>query len=238
MSEKAHVSVKVWGDYACFSRPEFKVERVSYPIITPSAARGVLEAIYWKPEFRYQVRRIGVLRLGSQTALLRNELDRRQSGAPFFVEDARQQRSSLILKSVSYILEADIHPLPHAYKSDNTTNPLEKHRACFERRLKNGQCFQTPYLGTREFAAWFAPVEESDKPSQDLNQDLGLMLLEIAFIKSGRKELDFKRHGENGNEQVSGHAQAGFFEAKLQGGWLEVPAEKYRELWALEGARV
>lgn len=238
MPEKAHVSVKVWGDYACFSRPEFKVERVSYPVITPSAARGVLEAIYWKPEFRYQVRRIGVLELGSQTAILRNELDRRQSSAPFFVEDARQQRSSLILKNVAYIIEADIIPLPRAYRSGNTTNPLEKHRACFERRVRNGQCFQTPYLGTREFAASFSPVAEDEQPDPNLNQDLGLMLLDIAFVKSERKELDFKRHGESRSEQVSGHAQAGFFEAKVQRGWLEVPEHKYRELWALEGARV
>ncbi len=238
MPEKAHVSVKVWGDYACFSRPEFKVERVSYPVSTPSAARGVLEAIYWKPEFRYQVRRIGVLRLGSQTALLRNELDRRQGSAPFFVEDARQQRSSLILKNVSYVIEADIIPLPRAYRSDNTTNPLEKHRACFTRRVEKGQCFQTPYLGTREFAAFFAPVEDGDKPDSNLNQDLGLMLLDIAFVKSERNELDFKRHGETGSERVSGHAQAGFFEAKVREGWLEVPESKYHELWGLEGVRV
>lgn len=235
---RAMIEVKIWGDYACFSRPEFKVERVSYPIVTPSAARGVLEAIYWKPEFRYRVCRIGVLKLGSQTALLRNELDRRQGSSPFFVEDARQQRSSLILKNVAYIIEANIHLLPHAYQSDNTTNPLEKYRASFERRVKNGQCFQTPYLGTREFAACFAPVEESDRPDPNLNQDLGLMLLDIAFVKSERKELNFKRHGEKGAEQVSGHAQAAFFEARLQQGWLEVPADKYRELWELEGARV
>lgn len=238
MSQAMTISVRVWGDYACFSRPEFKVERVSYPVMTPSAARGVLEAIYWKPEFRYQVRRIGVLRLGSQTAILRNELGRRQSSAPFFVEDARQQRSSLILKDVSYIIEADIIPLPRAYLSKNTTNPLAKHRACFERRLKNGQCFQTPYLGTREFAACFAPVDEGDQPDPNLNQDLGLMLLDIAFVPSERKELDFVRHGESGSKQVSGHAQAGFFRARLQGGWLEVPESKYRELWALEGMHV
>jgi CRISPR-associated protein Cas5d len=230
------IRAKIWGDYCCCSRPEFKVERVSYPMITPSAARGVLEAIYWKPEFRYQIRRIGVLSLGSQTAILRNELDRRQGNSPFFIEDARQQRSSLILKNVAYILEADIIPLPHAYESENTTNPLEKYKSCFERRLKNGQCFQTPYLGTREFAAYFAPVEENDVPNPELNQDLGLMLLDIAFVESKRGELDFKRPGRE--KPVSGHAQAMFFEARLREGWLEVPSEKYRELYELEGSHV
>src|ERR1035438_6706512 len=102
------VSVKVWGDYACFSRPEFKVERVSYPIITPSAARGVLEAIYWKPAFRYEIRRIHVLKLGSQTTILRNEIEERQGDKPFRVEEKRQQRTSLILTDVEYMIEAEI----------------------------------------------------------------------------------------------------------------------------------
>ena len=85
---RAKVAVKVWGDYACFSRPEFKVERVSYPVITPSAARGVLEAIFWKPEIRYEVTAIGVLKLGSMMVVLRNELGRRQGKTPYFIEDA------------------------------------------------------------------------------------------------------------------------------------------------------
>jgi CRISPR-associated protein Cas5d len=81
----ARVTIKVWGDYACFTRPEFKVERVSYPVPTPSAARGLLEAIFWKPEIRYEVRRIGVIRMGTSLALLRNEVENRMN-APFFVE--------------------------------------------------------------------------------------------------------------------------------------------------------
>src|ERR1700677_2302927 len=108
------VSVKVWGDYACFSRPEFKVERVSYPIITPSAARGVLEAIYWKPAFRFQIRRIHVLQQGSQMTILRNEISERQGKKPLQVEEKRQQRTSLILKNVAYIIEAEIVLRPFA----------------------------------------------------------------------------------------------------------------------------
>jgi CRISPR-associated protein Cas5d len=97
MQQTGKVQLRVWGDYACFSRPEFKVERVSYPVITPSAARGVLEAVFWKPEFRYEIRRVGILKPGLQTVILRNELDDRQGGKPIFIEDKRQQRSSLIL---------------------------------------------------------------------------------------------------------------------------------------------
>lgn len=236
MNQKATIRLKVWSDYACFSRPEFKVERVSYPVITPSAARGVLEAVYWKPQFRYQIRRIGILKFGSQTAILRNELDRRQGGSPFFVEDARQQRSSLILKDVKYIIEADIIPLTNADREGKTINALEKHRDCFERRLKNGQCFQTPYLGTREFAACFSPVEEAETPDPSLKQNLGLMLFDIAFVESKRSELEFKRAGKD--KPASGHAQAMFFEAEIREGWLEVPQSKYQDLYKLEGTHV
>ena len=94
------VEVKVWGEYACFTRPESKVERVSYPVITPGAARGVLEAIYWKPEFQYRIKEVGILKIGGQMTLLRNEISRRQGedGAPFSIEDdgVRQQRMSQI----------------------------------------------------------------------------------------------------------------------------------------------
>ena len=91
------IKVKVKGEYACFTRPEFKVKRVSYRVITPSAARGVLEAIFWKPEIRYQIREIWVLNLGSQMSFLRNEISDRQHKKPVVIEDSRQQRTSLVL---------------------------------------------------------------------------------------------------------------------------------------------
>ena len=102
------ICLRVRGDYALFSRPEFKVERVSYGCPTPSAMRGVLEAVYWKPEIKYRIRRIGVVRLGTPTTVLRNELGNRQGKTPIYVEDDRQQRSSLILKNVEYLIHADI----------------------------------------------------------------------------------------------------------------------------------
>jgi len=232
VEEKAPVSMKVWGDYACFSRPEFKVERVSYPVITPSAARGVLEAIFWKPEFRYEIRKIGVLQQGSQMTILRNEIGRRQGQEPFFVENARQQRSSLILKDVAYLIRAEMVLRDHA------TDPIYKYRDQFNRRVERGQCYHTPYLGTREFAASFAPPDGAI-PDASLNLDLGLMLFDIVFVESEEQaEMEFMRHGPDGPRCVQGYAQALFFPAKLEQGWLKVPEEKYQELYRLEAGDV
>jgi CRISPR-associated protein Cas5d len=232
MEERAAVSVKVWGDYACFSRPEFKVERVSYPMITPSAARGVLEAIFWKPEFRYEIRAIGVIKLGSQVTILRNEIDRKQGRAPFFVEEARQPRSSLILKDVAYLIQAEMVLRDHA------SDPIYKYCDQFNRRTERGQCHHTPYLGTREFVAFFAPPD-GEQPDSSLNLDLGLMLFDLAFVESQERiELEFIQQGPSGPRQVQGYAQAIFFPAKLERGWLRVPREKYEELYRLEGKHV
>lgn len=225
MQDTRLVRVEVWGEYACFSRPEFKVERVSYPLITPSAARGVLEAIFWKPEIRYQVRRIGILKLGSQTAILRNELEDRQGSKPYFVEDKRQQRSSLILKDVAYLIEAEMVLRPHA------TDPLPKYLDQLRRRVERGQYHHTPYLGTREFAASFAPVN-GEKP-EALNLPIGTMLFDIAFAEDPKRaELEFKHPGKE--KPVKGYAQALFFNAEVKEGWLEVPEERYQELYKLE----
>ena len=227
MEKTALVEVKVWGDYACFSRPEFKVERVSYPVITPSAARGVLEAIFWKPEFCYEIREIGVYKMGSQLAILRNEIDRRQARTPFFIETTRQQRSSLVLKDVSYLIRAKM------ILKDHATDSIYKYRDQFNRRVERGQYHHTPYLGTREFAASFASPN-GEQPDASLNQDLGLMLFDIAFVESAERiEMEFLKHGPDGSHRAQGYAQALFFLAKLEQGWLKVLAEKYQELYHL-----
>ncbi|MCS5695562.1 type I-C CRISPR-associated protein Cas5c [Desulfofundulus thermocisternus] len=228
MERNGMVTVKVWGDYACFTRPEFKVERVSYPVMTPSAARGVLEAIFWKPEFRYEIRAIGVLNMGSEMVILRNEIDRRQGSNPFFVEDARQQRCSLVLKNVAYLIRAEMSLQPWA------TDPVYKYRDQFNRRVERGQCHHRPYLGTREFAAFFAPAD-GESPDPGLNLDLGIMLFDIAFVASKKRvDLEFMRHGPQGARRVQGYTQAFFFPARLEQGWLKVPLEKYQELYRLE----
>jgi CRISPR-associated protein Cas5d len=223
------IAVKVWGDYACFSRPEFKVERVSYPVITPSAARGVLEAIFWKPEFRYEIREIGILKMGTTESILRNELSNRQGERPIFIEDQRQQRTSLVLKDVAYLIRAEMVLRPHA------TDPIYKYLDQFRRRVERGQCYMTPYLGTREFAAYFGPPAEDEVP-EPIDLDLGLMLFDIAFVPDeDRAELEFIRHGPDGPKRVTGYTQALFFHAKIERGWLKVPSYKYCELYELEG---
>ena len=237
------VDLKVWGEYACFTRPEFKVERVSYPVITPSAARGVLEAIYWKPQMRYRIVEIGILKLGSQTSILRNEISDRQAPPPkgkaggLLVEEKRQQRSSLVLRDVCYRIKAwiDIRP--------GTPHGPQKHLECFKRRVARGECFHRPYLGCREFAADFEPATQVDEPSSALNMDVSTMVFDIAYAKTDQKTpLEFYRHdeGKDGEERraVSGTTQTLMLSpehAKIRAGWLKVPQEMYREIDRLEG---
>ncbi|WP_163150473.1 type I-C CRISPR-associated protein Cas5c [Anoxybacillus sp. MB8] len=231
MQRRAKVQVKVWGDYACFTRPEFKVERISYPIMTPSAARGILEAIFWKPEFRYEIRRIGIERLGGQQAILRNELTSKQNKKPIFIENDRAQRTSLILKSVAYWIVADI------VLTKRAVDPVAKYRDQFNRRVQRGQYHHTPYLGTREFVAYFSPISEEDTV-ESVDMDIGTMLFDFAFIEEGtRKEMEFLRHDKMGTRVAAGFAKPIFFDAKIENGWLHVPIEKYQLLYALEDGK-
>lgn len=230
MSKKKGVRVKVGGDYACFTRPEFKVERVTYPVMTPSAARGVLEAIYWKPEFRWEVREIQVLKDIRETSILRNEIDSAQSkqGGPFFIEDKRIQRTCLMLRDVEYIIHAEIVQKPH-----DKEHP-EKHINCFTRRVEKGQCHHRPYLGTREFDAWFEPPTDEDVPLS-FNRRVGNMLFDIAFQKNpNRKEMDFIKAVGGEKRKVKGCALAIFFDAYIENGQLIVPGEKYQQLYEME----
>lgn len=227
--ERGSISVKVEGQFACFSRPEFKVERVSYPIITPSAARGLLEAIFWRPAIRYEIRRIGVLRLGGQTVILRNEIEDRQGRSPLIIEEKRQQRSSLILKDVAYLIEAAVILRPHA------TDPLPKYLDQIERRIARGQYYHCPYLGTREFAADFSPPNGEQPPTLDLR--LGTMLFDLAFVESRtRRDMTFMRPGRD--EPVDGYARALYFESTVNAGWIDIPAAKYQEIYRLENGDV
>ncbi|MEX0683452.1 MAG: type I-C CRISPR-associated protein Cas5c [Dehalococcoidia bacterium] len=231
MQERAQIEVKVWGDFALFTRPELKVERMTYPVMTPSAARGVLEAIFWKPEFRYEIRQIGVLKQGSEMALLRNELSDRQGQSPIRVEDKRQQRTSVVLRDVAYLIRAEMALRLWA------TDPIYKYSDQFKRRVERGQCHHTPYLGTREFAASFGPPN-GDTP-QPLDMDVGPVLFEIAYVESAeRKELRFGKHGPGGRREAWGYSQTLIFNARCEQGWLSVPPEKYSEISEMEAAGV
>ncbi|MBW1950862.1 MAG: type I-C CRISPR-associated protein Cas5 [Deltaproteobacteria bacterium] len=226
------VYVKVGGEYACFTRPEFKVERVTYPVMTPSAARGILEAIYWKPEFRWEVREIQVLREIRETSILRNEISSTQSkqGGAFFIEDRRIriQRTCLMLRDVEYIIHAEVVQKPY-----DKEHP-EKHISCFKRRVKKGQCHHRPYLGTREFDAWFEPPTGEEVPVP-FNQQVGNMLFDLAFQENpDRKEMSFLKSVGNKQREVNGCALAIFFNASIENGRLIVPKEKYQQLYELE----
>jgi len=180
MNYRDPVRVKVWGERACFTRPEMKTERVSYSVMTPSAARGVLEAIFWKPEFRWQIRRIEVLKPIRRFSMLRNEVDVRMSprGEGIDIASQRTQRHTLGLTDVEYVISADVilHP--------GVQEDPAKYRDQFRRRVAKGRCFSQPYLGCREFAGFFGEPDGDDLPI-DHTEPLGLMLLDIEFNPKG-----------------------------------------------------
>ncbi|MBI4183003.1 MAG: type I-C CRISPR-associated protein Cas5 [Proteobacteria bacterium] len=182
--------LRVWGERACFTRPEMKVERVSYDAMTPSAARGVLEAILWRPEFRWVVRRIDVLKPIRWDSVRRNEVSEKVSldeaeGAMragrgrlgLIVEEKRQQRAGVVLRDVAYVVHAAIGRTAKAAEEDT----LVKYREMFKRRARAGQCFHRPYLGCREFSADFVLLEgEAPEPIVE-TKDLGWMLHDFVY---------------------------------------------------------
>ena len=149
---------------ACFTRPELKVERVSYDVITPSAARAIFEAIFWKPAIHWQVTKIEVLNPIKWTSVRRNEVGAVASKNPIFIEEKRQQKNTLLLKDVRYRIWAKLEFIPKRKrtaqsdlfdKEEHTDENPAKYNAMFERRASKGQCFTQPYLGTRECSASF-----------------------------------------------------------------------------------
>ena len=206
------IRLKVWGDYACFTRPEMKVERVSYDVMTPSAARGILEAVHWKPAIRWMIDRIHVLEPIRFETIRRNEVGakipagsvktamKRASleGLHLKVdhEKVRQQRATLALRRVAYVIEAHFEMTQKARPEDNPG----KHLDMFRRRAEKGQCFHRPALGCREFVADFAWAEEippSRLPEEQRNRDLGWMLYDIDFA-NGRRPMFFRARLEDG----------------------------------------
>ena len=186
------IQIRVRGDYALFTRPEMKVERVSYDVMTPSAARGIIEAVYWKPAIRWVIDSIQVLNEIEFTNIRRNEVsdkistreaERRMNGAnePFFMDatDKRQQRASMVLKNVDYVITAHFELTDQAGPDDT----VEKHYNVALRRLRKGQHYHSPYLGTREFPAQVELIENGNVPESCLSgtRDLGWMLFDLNF---------------------------------------------------------
>lgn len=226
------ITLEISGDYALFSRPEMKVERVSYDVITPSAARGVLEAIYWKPQIRWVIDRIRVVNPIQFTNIRRNEIEckiplrsvtsamKEGSGTlGIYVEENRQQRASLLLKDVRYVIHAHIDILDYRFEAGGPKEDegpiVAKHLDMFRRRARKGQYFHHPYLGCREFPANFRLIEEGEilpepHPSLLGEKDLGYMLHDILFDQNP-KNLEVK------------DTSARFFRATMRDGVIDVP---------------
>ncbi len=180
MLDKEVVRVKVSGEFACFTRPDLKVERMTYPCMTPSAARGILDSILWKPEFQWYVRRIIVLNPVLFFSIKRNEINAKQGKNEIVIEDKRTQRNSIILKNVAYIIEASVYQ-----REPSKVNPPKKYTEMFNRRVNKGQCYRRPFLGTREFAAEFMLPDSNDKPLPSIIP-IGSMLFDIFYDADGK----------------------------------------------------
>ncbi len=223
------IHLRTWGDLACFTRPEMKVERVSYQVMTPSAARGLLEAILYKPQFRWRVRRIAVKKPVRFLAFRRNEVKSRLSPRkpePLFADEDRTQRNTLALRDVEYVIEASMHLTPlaglprrkPANDEDNGDDTPVKYLAMFQRRAEKGQCFAQPCFGCREFPAHF---ELADAAAMQVNTgtnpdtDLGLMLYDVF-------NLDVPKDQPPGKVEKP-QPRITFFPARLKDGVLNVP---------------
>lgn len=223
MSENSFptVTVDLWGDIASFTQSESKVERRTYPVITPSAARGALCAIYMKPaEFYYQIRQIQVIHEGTRFMIRRNEVTRKADlkHNPITVEDNHTQRGAEYLRDVYYRITAEMIPI-------NGTDPRKiKHE--FEQRLKGGKCFYQPFLGTKECIAFFSPVDEEKQPI-DKSEDLGIMLYDIFDI---RKNQPLNTAKKNGNT-----IRASYYHPRMIHGCIDVPPYDSFEIFKPEG---
>ncbi|MDR3638622.1 MAG: type I-C CRISPR-associated protein Cas5c [Isosphaeraceae bacterium] len=214
------IQLWVWGDYACFTRAEMKVERVSYDALTPSAARGIVEAIYWKPEIRWRITRIHVLKPIRFTSLRRNEVGCKipagtaaavmkngRGRLGLYVEEERQQRAATLLRDVAYVIEAHFDIV-------SGENNVGKHLDQFNRRARGGRCYMRPYLGCREFPCDFALMDDG-QPLPKVHDDL-LREIDLGYMLH---DIDFS-HGMTPR----------FFHARLINGVMEVPPWNGKEV--------
>ena len=234
------VRLHVWGEYALFTRPEMKVERVSYEVMTPSAARNILTAIYWKPQIRWVVDRIRVLRPIAFSSVRRNEVASKavtpsaavMNGSEKAViglcpENDRQQRASLVLRDVGYVIEAHFDVVERTLEAGGPEMPEEacaaKHFSIFNRRAASGQAFHQPYLGCREFPAHVALIADGDAvpscelPADQRSKDFGWMFHDFIY----REDKKGKIIESNKGRKLT--AEARFFHAVARDGVIEVP---------------
>ena len=193
--------IEVRGNYACFSRPELKSERVSYDVMTPSAARGLVEAIYWHPGMKYYIDRIYVLSPIKFTNIRRNEvkatllassaLSAAKGGTPpvIYTTQEIQQRAAMVLQDVHYVIDCHFELTDKAAPGDNAG----KFQDILRRRLAKGQCYHTPYFGCREFPASFREWQGQGIPSIELTQELGWMLYDMDYSDPQNIKAQFFR---------------------------------------------
>jgi CRISPR-associated protein Cas5d len=200
--------MEISGDFACFTRPELKAERVSYPMMTPSAARRILQAVFWKPEFEYRIEQLDVLNEIKWFSIRRNEVTEAPSLSTMLKEGRRyhfraplkrDQRNTVALRDVAYRIHAQIELNPHA------TAHVAKYREQFHRRIERGACFSHPYLGTREFSCTDFGLPDYSRQPINRSEDLGVMLLDIDYNPPTPRSL--------------------WFTAQLHQGILRVPRE-------------
>lgn len=214
MNRQRPYRIKVEGEYALFSRPETKSEPLSYPIMTPTAAQGLLEAIFWKPEFDWKILAIEMLKPVQYANFTRNHIKEKQRpNKRIFASEMRVQTHQAVLKDVAYIIECDIQLCSHV------TENIGKYCAQFERRMDVGGCFQQPFLGIREFIADFAWVDRKDSPYPDY-RNCGLMPFKIHYIPDPKGNIQWL---DRANRQyVRGRAVTEYFNAEIQQGRLVI----------------
>ena len=198
--------LRIWGEFACFTRPEFKVERVSYDVITPSSARAIFESILWNPLIQWNIEIIRVLNPIKWINIQRNEISARASkNKEIYIEEERVQRSSLFLKNPAYEIDASLKSISDDLKTE------KKFNAMFQRRASKGQCFSQPYLGCREFSAYFKLLTENEisQPIPE-TKDLGPMLYDISYSEQDLPPL--------------------FFDAIMKDGEILIPAKNSSEI--------
>lgn len=212
MKKKRPYSIKVAGEYAMFSRPGTKAEPLSYPIMTPTAATGLLEAIYWKPEFNWVIKSIEMLHPIEYVSFTRNHIKEKQRvGKRIFAKQIRVQAHQAVLKNVAYIIKCDIQLCSHG------TDNIGKYCDQFERRIDRGACFQQPFLGIREFIADFSWAEQDYKPHCDYRQ-CGLMPLKINYVPDPDGKIQWRDRVTR--EYIRGRAETEWFEAEIRQGKL------------------
>lgn len=235
--------LEVWGDYACFTRPEMKVERVSYDVITPSSARAIFEAVFWKPAIKWLIKKIEIMNPIKWISVRRNEIGATMSERTdgLFIEDCRQQRAGLFLRDVKYRLYAEIEFIPvdkrpliqnpmfewlinpdeiFLKSESKTTTPAGKdenpgkYNAIFERRAKRGQCFTQPYFGCREFSCMFKLIDNQEKgKDMPINETR-----DLGFMLYDMDFSDIQNPKPN------------FFRAKIDNGVVHIPAWSSEEV--------